>query len=39
MRYVTYAKDGYIWVVDQIEAHPHVGFWVAVGLVVSARLV
>ena len=27
-------KDGYLWVVDFIDAHPHVAFWAVVALAV-----
>ena len=36
MRYVTYAKDGYIWLIDQIEAHPHIALWLSLAAVIGA---
>ena len=39
MRYVTYAKDGYIGVIDWIEAHPHYALWIGVAAVAGALFV
>jgi hypothetical protein len=32
-------KDGYIYVIDGIDAHPHITLWSGLGLIVLALVV
>ena len=37
-RAINAAKDGYLYVIEGVVSHPHITVWVAVGLIVLAKV-